>query len=121
MITYEIYAKFRDSLGYKDADVARSINTHQSTFSDWKKGKSKPKHDKLEKIRELFGMNMFEFYSYGMEVPASIAFAPKETGPKLDNLSNEMLERFNKLDDESKRNLLAMAAFLCDQQNKKEK
>lgn len=50
--TYERYIQIRDSKHMKDADIARLAGIPQSTFSDWKKGKSMPKVDKLLKIAE---------------------------------------------------------------------
>ena len=48
--TYERYVKIRDSKHLKDSDVSKSAGIPQSTFSDWKKGKSAPKVDKMMKI-----------------------------------------------------------------------
>lgn len=61
MITYDKYASFRDSKNMKDSDVARSAGIPQSTFSDWKKGKSKPKQEKMVKIAEALEMTYDEF------------------------------------------------------------
>lgn len=62
MITYEQYVKFRDSKNMKDSDVAKAANIPASTFSDWKKGKSKPKEAKLMKIAAALGVT----YAYMM-------------------------------------------------------
>lgn len=50
-----MYKKFAELLaekGLKVAEVARVTGISPSTFSDWKKGKSKPKIDKLMNIAE---------------------------------------------------------------------
>lgn len=47
---YELYCKYRDKKGYKDSDVSRITGIPQSTFTDWKKGRSKPNTEKLSKI-----------------------------------------------------------------------
>lgn len=60
MITYEKYASIRDLKHMKDADVAKSAGIPQSTFSDWKKGKSIPKIDKLIKISNALGIGYNE-------------------------------------------------------------
>lgn len=44
---YEIYQKLLDMNGVKSADVARATGISNMTFSDWKKGKSTPKMDKI--------------------------------------------------------------------------
>ena len=56
MITYEKYASIRDSKKMRDADIAKAAGIPQSTFSDWKKGKSRPKQEKMFKIAEALGM-----------------------------------------------------------------
>ena len=63
---YEIYCKLRDSLGYKDSDVARETGITKSTFSDWKSGRSTPKDEKLGKIAKLFGVTI-EYLRTGEE------------------------------------------------------
>lgn len=59
-----MYSKFAELLtkrGLKVADVARETGISPSTFSDWKKGKSKPKVDKLMKIAETLGIPISYF------------------------------------------------------------
>ena len=55
---YEIYCKLKNLRGCKDSDVARVTGITRSTFSDWKKGKSTPKQDKLQKIAEYFNVSV---------------------------------------------------------------
>lgn len=43
--------------GIKNIDVSRATGIPASTFSDWKKGKSSPKRDKIEKIANFFDIN----------------------------------------------------------------
>lgn len=57
---YSKYVKLRDSKGVNDSQVAKAIGIAQSTFSDWKKGKSKPKIEKLIKIADFFGITVDE-------------------------------------------------------------
>jgi len=61
MIDYEKYAEFRTAKGMKDSDVSKKANIPQSTFSDWKKGKSRPKAEKMQKIAEVLEMDYAEF------------------------------------------------------------
>ena len=58
---YEKYVKFRDAKGVRDADVASATNIPQSTFSDWKTGKSSPKLEKIIKLAEFFGVSVEDF------------------------------------------------------------
>lgn len=59
-----MYKKFAELLiekKLKVADVARETGISPSTFSDWKKGKSKPKVDKLMNIADFFGVPISYF------------------------------------------------------------
>jgi transcriptional regulator with XRE-family HTH domain len=58
---YEKYCKLRDSKGVKDADVARETGIPKSTFSDWKKSRSAPKSEKLQKIADYFNVSISYF------------------------------------------------------------
>ena len=50
---YEYYQKLLDEKGLKNADVARATGISNMTLSDWKRGKSKPKADKLKLISKV--------------------------------------------------------------------
>ena len=58
---YTKYVELRDSANVKDFDVAKATGIPASTFSDWKKGKSKPKLEKLVKIARFFGVSVEVF------------------------------------------------------------
>lgn len=53
---YERYVELLKEKGVKNIDVSRATGIPASTFSDWKKGKSSPKYDKILKIAEYFGV-----------------------------------------------------------------
>ena len=58
---YTKYVELRDSANVKDFEVAKATGIPASTFSDWKKGKSKPKLEKLVKIARFFGVSVEVF------------------------------------------------------------
>ena len=58
---YEKYVSLRDERGLTDYQVSKETGIPQSTFSDWKSGRSKPKTEKLIKIARLFGVQMEYF------------------------------------------------------------
>ena len=58
---YEKYVELRDAKKVRDADVARVTGITPSTFSDWKRGKSVPKLEKLLKIAEFFDVSVEVF------------------------------------------------------------
>lgn len=47
---YENYARLRDKRGYTDYRVSKETGITKSTFSEWKRGRSNPKVEKLRKI-----------------------------------------------------------------------
>lgn len=54
---FERYLEMLKEKGIKNIDVSRATCIPASTFSDWKKGKSSPKRDKIEKIANFFDIN----------------------------------------------------------------
>lgn len=58
---YEKYILLRDKRGIRDADVANATGIPASTFSDWKKGRSEPKIEKLVKIAKFFEVPLSYF------------------------------------------------------------
>lgn len=56
---YEIFLKLLKERGVKASDVSRATGIPQSTFSDWKSGRSKPKDEKLQKIADFFGVSSY--------------------------------------------------------------
>ena len=57
-----------DRTGKKASDVAKATGIPSSTFSDWKKGKSSPKAEKLQKIADYFGVSV-DYLITGKEEP----------------------------------------------------
>lgn len=55
---YEIFEQLMKIHGYTAYKVSVETGIAQSTLSDWKKGKSTPKADKMQKIADLFGTSV---------------------------------------------------------------
>ncbi|WP_124065720.1 helix-turn-helix transcriptional regulator [Clostridium sp. E02] len=55
---YEIFSKLLETRGVKAADVCRGTGLPSSLFSEWKRGKSTPKADKMKKIADYFGITV---------------------------------------------------------------
>lgn len=58
---YEKYCEIRDKNGMNDYQVAKATNIFQSTFSDWKSGRSNPGVEKLAKLAKLFNCQIEDF------------------------------------------------------------
>lgn len=55
---YEVFEKLLDLFGVKTSEVCAATGIAQSTFSDWKNGRSTPKIEKLQKIADYFGVTV---------------------------------------------------------------
>lgn len=59
-----MYSKFEELLKENNVTayaVSKATGIPSSTFSDWKKGKSKPKVEKLQKLAEFFNVSVADF------------------------------------------------------------
>lgn len=63
---YQRFAELLEKNKIKTIDVARATNISPTTFTDWKKGKSSPKQDKLQQIADYFGVSI-EYLMTGQE------------------------------------------------------
>lgn len=88
-IMYEIFSKLLQKNGVTPYKVSKETGVSQSTLSDWKRGISTPKSDKLQKIADYFGVSLG--YLMGTEdEPNAI---DKENNPiVLDDDALELLE-----------------------------
>lgn len=97
---YEIYQRLLDKKGLKNADVARATGISNMTLSDWKRGKTVPKADKMRKIAEYLNVSVdylmtgkdMEFTIEMADMDAELIFMEKrikEYALKLSNLSEE--------------------------------
>lgn len=55
---YEVFEKLLAQKKVKVAEVVAATGIAQSTFSDWKSGRSKPKQPKMQKIADYFGVTV---------------------------------------------------------------
>ena len=89
-----MYEKFEELLeikGYTAADVTRLTGISSTVFSEWKKGKSTPKTDKLILIARCLGTTV-EYLMTG-EKPEIPGFEPEHL---------ELIELYSKLKTEQK-------------------
>ena len=64
---YEKFRKLCDKKGVSPYRISQETGITQSTFSDWKNGRSVPKQDKLKKIADFFGVDVAYFYDNNEE------------------------------------------------------
>ena len=93
---YEVYQRLLDEKGLKNADVARATGISNMTLSDWKRGKSVPKSDKMRKIAEYLNVSVdYLMTGKDMEFAAEMA----EIDVSLSNMSERMKEYALKLNN----------------------
>ena len=63
---YEIFSELLQRYGVTPYKVSKQTGVSQSTLSDWKRGISTPKQDKLQKIADYFGVSL-EYLMTGEE------------------------------------------------------
>lgn len=87
---YEIFQKLLNEKGVKTSDVARATGISNMTFSDWKRGKSVPKIDKLQKIADYFGVTV-EYLMTGKNSETQLSKRDeRDIGKKLEEILSEM-------------------------------
>ena len=74
---YERYRGLRDSQGLRDADMARMTNITQSTFSDWKNGKSMPNTLKMVAIARVLNTSV-EYLITGEQAGSPYTITPSQ-------------------------------------------
>lgn len=70
---YEIFERLLQSFNTTPYKVAKETGIAQSTLSDWKRGRSVPKQDKLQKIADFFGVSL-EYLMTGKEKEGSAKY-----------------------------------------------
>lgn len=58
---YKIFEKLCEEKGVTPYKVSKETGISRSTLSDWKKGRSTPKGDKLQAIADYFGVSVETF------------------------------------------------------------
>ena len=86
---YEVYQKLLDEKGLKNADVARATGISNMTLSDWKRGKSVPKSDKMRKIAEYLNVSV-DYLMTGKDMEFTPEMAQIDV--TLSNMSERMKE-----------------------------
>ena len=100
-MTYEEYAKYRDKMNMKDAEVAKRAQIPPSTFSDWKSGRCSPKLDKMSRIAEALGYDKAVFLSDVFCV--RVEYNVPESGTIIEISEKEIIaDLYEKADEQSK-------------------
>ena len=108
---YEIFEKLLMERGVTAYKVAKATGISTGSMTDWKKGRSAPKVDKLQKIADYFGVSVD--YLLGNEPNEK---TPAEADVTFDDFTYAMYGEAKELTDEDKNMLLEMARMLKKRQ-----
>lgn len=90
---YEIFERLLRQAGVTAYRVSKETGIGASTFSDWKKGRSTPKQEKLQKIADYFGVSVEYLMTGKNNSPDKAELTAKderEIGRDLDRIMKEI-------------------------------
>lgn len=97
---YEIFEKLLEERGITAYKVAKATGISTGSLTDWKKGRSAPKADKLQKIADYFGVTVD--YLLGNE--------PKEKKP-TEAHKPDYMRLFESLPEKDQKEVIALMEF----------
>ncbi len=103
---YEKFNKLLQDNGITAYHVSKETGIAQTTFSEWKRGKSQPKLDKLQKIADFFDIPI----TYFTEDNESVECEPCKT--YLTTEEKEILNLYDQLSEEKKEILIKLLKLL---------
>lgn len=102
---YEIFSELLQKHGVTPYKVSKETGVSQSTLSDWKRGISTPKSDKLQKIADYFNVPLTYLLTGNMEKPE------KEKAPELTARDERDIE---KILNNTREQLLSQEGLMFD-------
>ena len=96
---YEIFTRLLQKYGVTTYKVSKETGISQTTFSNWKSGRSTPKTDALQKIADYFGVTL-DYLTTGKEDPEKkeTTLTPKDERDikkKLDSIMGDIKSQDN--------------------------
>ena len=105
---YEVYQRLLDEKGLKNADVARATGISNMTLSDWKRGKSVPKADKMQKIAEFLNVSV-DYLMTGRDMEFTLEMADADSELLfMEKRIKEYALKLSKLSEEDKTQIMNM-------------
>lgn len=115
---YEIFAKLLEERGVTPYQVFKATGVAQSSLSDWKNGKSKPKYEKMVKIADYFNVSVDYLLTGGQKNQAPIDAVDEDLRDYLDELRNrpEMRMLFSTTKNATKAQIEAIVKMVEEMQ-----
>lgn len=111
---YKRYCSLRDAKGYKDADISRLAGVSKPTLSDWKRGVSTPKQDKLMKIADCLGVSVDYLMTGEEKSPSLPEQADLWVAIRHDKDLLNALEKYMELSDRKKKHVIDTIDMLSE-------
>lgn len=113
---YEIFLKLLEEKGLNSNQVSKATGISTSTFTDWKKGRSKPNQKNMLKIAEYFGVSLDylmtgkepEFDKYSAESAHLVAKIRNDAG------LTQALDKYFELSDKKKKHVIELINLLSE-------
>lgn len=113
---YQIFDKLRKNKGVSVYRVAKETGISQSTFTAWKSGEYVPKHEKLVKLADYFGVSV-DYLLTGEEPNQK---QNPEDNLTFDDFTYALHNETHELSEEDKELLLTIAKELAKHRREKE-
>lgn len=110
---YEIFNNLCEKKGVTAYRIGKETGIATSTFTDWKKGRSTPKQDKLKKIADYFGVTV-EYLMTGEESTLSDENALLDVHISEDFELKEAIKKYYSLDDRKKKHVIELIDLLSE-------
>ena len=111
---YSIYETLLNERGLKNADIARATGISNMTLSDWKRGVSTPKQDKLMKIADCLGVSVDYLMTGEEKSPSLPEQADLWIAIRHDKDLLNALEKYMKLSDRKKKHVIETINVLSE-------
>lgn len=97
-LMYEIFSKLLQKYGVTPYKVSKETGVSQSTLSDWKRGLSTPKLDKLQKIADYFGVTVDYLMTGAEPTEAHLPKLTKKDERDITKTVNDLMEKLESND-----------------------
>lgn len=97
------FNRYLTKSGAKQVEVAKAVGVSTGTISDWKKGRSYPRMDKVELLADFFGIRKSDLIEDVNIVKESVT-----------NKEQEVLDLFHKVPEEKREFVLSLIRATID-------
>lgn len=112
---YKIFEKLLLERGVTAYQVSKATGISTGSLTDWKKGRSQPKVDKLQKIADYFDVSVDYLLTGEKEKPTD------SSRPKLEDADIAFYERYSLLSENEKEDMRDFLELMENRRKRREK